>query len=311
MLGSGSSIFANVDAYEACLPFQTTLVALQPGQFRTRLTWMELPHIRLMHARETLPRIAYVSLPPDQVYLTFPTNRHTPLIHNGISQRWGDVMLHSPGERFYQRTTGPSSWGAISIAPSTLQSYGRLLNGCDLTLPVGDQRWHLHLLDSKELLGLHRKAARVAETALDRLLHPEIIRALENDLIVALMNCLMNGNVGTAPTANRHQVAILMQLEDILSATPCRLLQVPEICRAIGASGRVLRACCAQVLGISVGHYIHLRRLRQIHQALLSAEGRAGAMTEVIRRYGFTDLRRFVMVYRRAFGEAPMLKPWH
>jgi hypothetical protein len=43
MLGSGSSIFANADAYEACLPFQTTLVALQPGQFRTRLTWMELP----------------------------------------------------------------------------------------------------------------------------------------------------------------------------------------------------------------------------------------------------------------------------
>jgi len=26
----------------------------------------------------------------------------------------------------------------------------------------------------------------------------------------------------------------------------------------------------------------------------------------VISRYGFTDPRRFVMAYRRAFGEAPM-----
>lgn len=309
MLGSGSSIFANADAYEACLPFQTTLVALQPGQFRTRLTWMELPHIRLMHARETLSRIAYVSLPPDQVYLTFPTNRHAPLIHNGVSQRWGDVVLHSPGERFHQRTTGPSSWGTISIAPSTLRSYGRLLNGCDLTLPAGDQRRHLHLIDSKELLGLHRQAVHLAETALDRLVHPEIIRALENDLIVVLMNCLINSNVRAAPTANRRQVAILTQLEDILSAASCRLLQVPEICRTIGVSARTLRSCCIQVLGISAVHYVHLRRLRQTRQALLSAEGRAGAITEIIGCYGFTDPRRFVMAYRRAFGEAPMLKP--
>jgi AraC-like DNA-binding protein len=217
------------------------------------------------------------------------------------------ILQKAPGERFHQRTTGPSSWGTIAIAPSALQSYGRLLNGCDLTLPAGDQRRHLHLIDGKELLGLHRQAVHLAETALDRLVHPEIIRALEDDLIVVLMNCLINSNVRAAPTANRRQVAILTQFEHILSAASCRLLQVPEICRAIGVSVRMLRTCCAQVLGIGVVHYVHLRRLRQTRQALLSAEGRAGAITEVIGRYGFTDPRHFVMAYRRAFGEAPML----
>ena len=41
--------------------------------FKARLTWAELHCVRLLRSQEDLPRIAYVSLEPALVFVTFPT----------------------------------------------------------------------------------------------------------------------------------------------------------------------------------------------------------------------------------------------
>jgi hypothetical protein len=83
MGGSGSALFTDPDDYQANLPPTTHLLALQPGHFQARLIWMELADLNLLHARETGPRIAYVSLSSKWVFVAFPTQRSPTLVYEG------------------------------------------------------------------------------------------------------------------------------------------------------------------------------------------------------------------------------------
>jgi AraC-like DNA-binding protein len=311
MLGSGSSIFTDADEYQAHLSLPMDLLVVQPGRFRARLTWVGLPQVHLLHAREALSRVAYVSLPPDPVFVTFPTDQASRLICDGVSLQWGDIMFHSPGERFHQRIAAPSAWGSIALTLPTLLAYSRILNGSDLAIPSRGQVLRLPLADRRQLLQVHGQAARVAERDLNRLAHPEVARSLEQDLIVALVTSLVSGEPHSSSAVSSRCAASLVQFEEALAASPNAAPQVSEICDAMGISQRALRACCLQVLGMSAAHYLCLRRLRQAWKALLKADTASEAVRDVINRYGFADFRQFATAYRRAFGENPSNGPGH
>ena len=80
---------------------------------------------------------------------------------------------------------------------------------------------------------------------------------------------------------------------------------MPELCRLIGVGERTLRSCCAEFLGIGPGRYILLRRLREVRRSLREADPDTASVSELARRYGFTQLGRFAEAYRSAFGETP------
>jgi hypothetical protein len=73
---------------------------------------------------------------------------------------------------------------------STLMAHGRVLTGHELAIPSSGRALYPAPADRRELLRLHAQAARIAETQLDHIRHPEVARALEQDLIWALVNCL-------------------------------------------------------------------------------------------------------------------------
>ena len=115
MPGSGSSVFTDADGYQASLQDMLDLLALRPRDFRARLTWVDLRSLYLLRAQEHARRVAYVTLPPEQVFVTFPTRRDATLITSGTELRFGDVVFHSLGERLHQRTTAAGHWGSISL----------------------------------------------------------------------------------------------------------------------------------------------------------------------------------------------------
>src|SRR5690242_7434623 len=84
MLGSGSSVFTEAKDFQASLQLLLDL-AVQPGRFCARLTWVELPHLHLLRAREALPRVAHVSSPQDCVFAVFPMRRTSALICDGVA----------------------------------------------------------------------------------------------------------------------------------------------------------------------------------------------------------------------------------
>jgi hypothetical protein len=129
MPASGSSIFTDADSYQSCLHGMLDLLIVRPDEFRARLTWVDLKTIRLLRARETSKRIATVTLAPRRVFITFPTQRDSLLIYDGIALNFGDFMLHSPGEHMHQRTISASQWGSICLTPLSLETFTKTVAG--------------------------------------------------------------------------------------------------------------------------------------------------------------------------------------
>ena len=58
-------------------------------------------------------------------------------------------------------------------------------------------------------------------------------------------------------------------------------------------------------LGMSPKEYLSLRRMNMARHELREADSTATTVTDIAMRYGFWELGRFAVGYRRLFGEAP------
>ena len=267
MGGSGSALFSDAEEYEANLFRTTRLLVEDDSEFRAHLTWIDLTDLRLLHARETVPRIAYVSLRPERVSVVFAAQQTSALLCNGVPLLLGDMICHGPSERFYQRTTGATSWASIGLTSGSLRAYCRTLAGRDLARVQFGQILRPLPGEWRRLLRLHAEAMRIAETRLSHIGHPEVARALEQDLIYALVSCLTTAEPRGYSPATRRRIKLLLRFEEVLMACPRRSLHVSQVCEVIGVSERMLRICCLQFLGMGPDRYLHLRRLRQISTA--------------------------------------------
>ncbi len=92
-------------------------------------------------------------------------------------------------------------------------------------------------------------------------------RALEQDLIWALVSCLTTAEPRGYSAATCRHNKLLLRFEEALTVSPGRPLHVSEVCEVIGVSERTLRVCCLQLLGMGPGRYLRLRRLKQASMA--------------------------------------------
>jgi AraC-like DNA-binding protein len=306
MPGSGTSTFIDPDDYQASVHrVRLDLLVIAPGTFKARLTWATLHHLHLLRSEEDLPRIAYLSLAPALVFVAFATGSDPAILWGGMELQTGDIIFHSRGERFHQRTMGPCSWSFVGLAPEHLGRYVGALSGKALSLPAVARILRPAARDAARLRRLHAQACRLAETKPKLLAHPEVARAIEQDLILALVTCLTAAKVVEDGAARRHHTRIMVRFEEVLADHPNRPLHLPELCALIGVSERTLRSCCAEFLGISPSRYMLLRRLQAARIALRDADPTAANVAEIARGCGFTELGRFAVAYRTAFGEPP------
>jgi AraC-like DNA-binding protein len=88
-------------------------------------------------------------------------------------------------------------------------------------------------------------------------------------------------------------------------ANPDRPIYLAEICAAIGAAERTLRASCEEHLGMGPIRYLTLRRMHQVRRALLHSDPSKATVTRIVTNHGFWELGRFSVAYRMLFGESP------
>src|SRR5713226_7644457 len=136
MAKNGTATFDNPDDYQAGIGDASVNLIVTGGRdFNARLTWLNLRRLHVLRASENLPRIAFISLSPAQVFVSFPTSAGPPLTYGGLGLQFGDVVFHSRGERMHQRTNGESQWGLISLPPEQLVACGKALTGLKITSP--------------------------------------------------------------------------------------------------------------------------------------------------------------------------------
>jgi AraC-like DNA-binding protein len=155
------------------------------------------------------------------------------------------------------------------------------------------------------LTSLHKEAAQLAKRAPDRLAHPEVVRALEEALVYAMIRCLTESTVIEMDSRVQSQVTIISKLEEFLAANCSEPIYLSELCGASGVSESTLRRCCYDQLGMGPVHYLWLRRMHLARVALLRADATTATVTGIATDHGFWELGRFSVEYRKLFGESP------
>ena len=90
-----------------------------------------------------------------------------------------------------------------------------------------------------------------------------------------------------------------------VEANPDTPLYLTEICAAVGAAERTIRAACEYHLGMGPIRYLALRRMHLVRRALLRADSSTATVTKIATDHGFWELGRFAVAYRALFGEPP------
>jgi AraC-like DNA-binding protein len=303
---SGTSTYVDPDDYQAKFRGGRISLVLTNGVgFKARQTWVEFGHLHLLRNEENLPRVAYISLPPERVFVGFPRGTGPPPTWGGMKLKSGEIVLHGIGERLHYRTNAASRWGYVSLAPHHLAAYRRAIAGVDLGVSSMGRILRPTGRAKSELLSLHAQACHLADTKPKMITHPEVARSLEQQLAHALVKCLAAEEVCDPTPTKRHYRSIMARFEKVLEERLDRPLRIPDVCATIEVSQRTLRTCCAEFLGLSPGHYMRLRRLNITRRLLRDADPDATTVAEIARRSGFSELGRFAAIYRMAFGETP------
>jgi AraC-like DNA-binding protein len=303
---SGTRTFTDPEEYQASfLAGRIELVFTSSEAFTSRLTTVRLPHLQLVRAEESLPRIAYLALHSGPALVSFATPCDPRPIWAGLERGSDEVVFHSRGERSHERTAGPCRLNFIALAPGFLTACGKAVTGHELAVPPTGRVLCPSRSAVTQLRRIHAKACRLAETNPEVLAHPEAARSLEQELLHRLLSCLSE-NEGRRRTARwlRHADTIV-RFEEVLAAHIERPSSVPELCALLQVPERTLRICCTEILGLSPGRYLRLRRLNRARAELRRADPSVTNVGEIARRFQFTELGRFAVTYRSVFGETP------
>jgi AraC-like DNA-binding protein len=217
----------------------------------------------------------------------------------------GEIMWYGPNAEYYRRASTGYGWASMSLTPESLANAARALAGRELSAPPVTRRIRppAHLMS--RLLRLHQAAGQLAVNTPDILAHPEVARALEQELVRAMIACLANGTAVERVSGGPRHASIMRRFEDILEANPDKPMYLTEICAAIGTAERTLRLHCQKHLGMGPQRYLWLRRMNLVRRALERADPSATTVTATALDHGFAELGRFAVAYRLLFGEPP------
>ncbi|MGH6708105.1 MAG: helix-turn-helix domain-containing protein [Bradyrhizobium sp.] len=124
----------------------------------------------------------------------------------------------------------------------------------------------------------------------------------------ATMRVHLSANMGTQ-TLSAQSVSscrdLVEQAEVLTLAEVDEPLQISALCAALSVSERTLRKAFHRIRGLPPCRHLRMLRLSQARRALMDADSGLSTVTEIATSFGFLELGRFSVEYRRAFGESP------
>ena len=110
---------------------------------------------------------------------------------------------------------------------------------------------------------------------------------------------------GPGRRAEQSRLNLVQQAENLALASIDRRLNIAALSRMLVVSERTLRKAFRVTYGLSPCRHLRMLRLLQVRQVLMSSHNRAVTVTEAATCFGFVELGRFAVEYRKVFGESP------
>ena len=274
------------------------------GQFRAELTQIALSQLWMQGFHQELPQIQTGAVIPNRKVIGFLTEVRQPAIHHrGEELSPDDVIVNT--DVMHLRAEGECRYGGMSLPQEDFDNACQAIVGGQLEQPPDKSVVRPNPELMMRLLNLQKGVCSVAKTMPELFELPEVVRAFEQNSIHLMVRCLAEGTTSIMSSAARRHQAIVKRFEDFLETNSNTPLYLTEICAAIGAGERTLRAACEEHLGMGPIRYLTLRRMHLVRRALLRASPSTATVTRVATDYGFWELGRFAVAYGKLFGEPP------
>jgi AraC-like DNA-binding protein len=307
-LVSLSRVLRFTDPFPYQSAFRSADVELFPtakGEFRAELTQTSIGKLWIHGAHENLPRVYVGAVRPHRAAIGFLTEPNQPAMqHRGMEVLPGDIIVNN-ADMMHRRTAANCDWGSMSLPPDDLNAACKAITGHEFS---NTSLRHL-VRPSPDLMSgllrLHGMVGQIAKTTPNLLELPEVVRALEQELIHVMIRCLTEGESWEPTTRGRRHDIIVARFEGFLEANPDKPLYLTEMCAAIGVAERTLRLACEEHLGMGPIRYLKLRRMHLVRRTLLRADQSTATVTRLATDHGFWELGRFSVAYRALFGESP------
>jgi AraC-like DNA-binding protein len=270
---------------------------------------INLNQIWMQRGRENLPHVVAGTVRPVRRAITFHTpdsllTKEQETIHCGQEVSSGGIIVHR-GDIEHRRNGANRVWGSMSLTHDDFDAACKAVTGREFP----DDELKLIVRPSPDLMSrllkLHETVAEITKAMPELLELPEVVRALEQQLIHLMVRCLTEGAPSKITAGGHRHHMIVARFEEFLEANPDQPLYLTEICGAIAVSERTLRVACEEHLGMGPIRYLSLRRMHLVRRALLRADPSTATVTRLATDHGFWELGRFSVAYRVLFGETP------
>jgi methylphosphotriester-DNA--protein-cysteine methyltransferase len=281
------------------------IIPVGRGRFHVEATQIGMDKLRMQRFKIAMPKINTVEVSPDRKSIGFLLEESSPsLQHCGLRVAPNGVLIYGH-DVLHQRSEANFHYGTISVPAQDFPALFATITGREfLETPQTSIVRRPDPASMRRLLNLHRLIGQLAHDTLDVLLDlPEVRRALEEQLIHAMVRCLAEGAAVEPPISDRRHGAVMTRFEEFLEAHPDQPLYLTEICSAIGVAERTLRIICEERWGVGPIRFLTLRRMNLVRWSLLRADPSKETVT--VTDHGFWELGRFSVTYRTLFGESP------
>lgn len=310
MWGVMNGTCANADDFHtAVADTRFERIALGPNVTPARVTSARLGTIGLLRVEQDGLCLEIVRLPPDRVLIVFPTRWAAAQLWQGIALRPGDLLLVPPGARLRHVMRRAGGWGWVALHQGALLEWYETLAGEGLAMPASETVLRPARAAGTAFARIHEEVTSLAASASTLLDDPEIARAMEQELIEALVACLRGAaGMREAPrrtAARLRHSAMLSRFEDSLADQFDRPVSLEARAKEIGIPVRTLRAICMRLVGMGPHAYSTALRLHAVRAVLCDADPETASVAKLARALGFREAGRFSARYRRVFGESP------
>jgi AraC-like DNA-binding protein len=129
-------------------------------------------------------------------------------------------------------------------------------------------------------------------------------KAVESQLMNDLAGSFPDGNAQDhriTPTQRRKAFRRAIEFGEGL----CEPITVPEYAAVTGVSQRTLELTFQETLGITPRQYLRWHRQHRVHCDLRAKDAGASTVSAIAAGWGFSEMGRFAVEYKRLFGESP------
>jgi AraC-like DNA-binding protein len=220
---------------------------------------------------------------------------------NGQPIARNHLIVFAPGAEWAGRSSYACQWGAITISLTQLRRFAEDAGAQGFSLERGETRI---VPANEDVVTQLRHAFRLqlgAALSEGRLVGEG--RYLSSIKHYALSTLVLNLQDELAAPRSSRESVVLRALA-YLREHQEDVVYISDLCLAIGVSDRWLRESFQNVYQVNPGQLLRFRRLHQARRQLTSAP-EVDSVSTVATNFGFFDLGRFSMSYRKLFGEFP------